>query len=265
MPLVPVTPPAQVQVYGGFDYVTTDAERRRVYAAHSGSRTLLVVNADSGAILGQVEVGPLHGVAVDPVTGHVYTGDGDARTVSEVDPATLSVLRSADVDGKVDAIAYDPSLHRIYADEDDGTRIFVVDTKTMKQVAAIKIPGHKPEYLAVDPQTHDLYQNIDDLSEVAVINADQLKVTRTIKTPAIQHNHPLQYDPAYHILMVGGKNGTIAAYDRDGTQLGTASIQPAVDQCDFNPATHLLGLCRFRQGRRAEAQRQGRALGRLEP
>jgi len=240
MQLVPVTPPAQVQVFGGFDYVTTDAERRRVYAAHDGSRTLLVVNADTGAVLSQIDVGPVHGVAVDPETGHVYTGDGEALTVSEVDPVAKTVVRSADVGGKIDAIAYDPGLHRVYADEDDGTHVFVVDTKTMKQIAAIKIPGHKPEYLAVDPQTHELYQNIDNLGEVAVINSDQMKVTRTFETPAIKHNHPLQYDSSYHILMVGGKNGTIASYTRDGKLLGTASIQKSVDQCDYNPGTHLL-------------------------
>src|SRR5579864_7994330 len=176
MHLIPVTPPAHVQTLSGFDYVTTDADRRRVYAAHGGSRALLIVNADNGAILGQVDVGPLHGVAVDPASGNVFTGDGEAHTVSEVDPVGQTVVRSAPVDGNVDAIAYDPALHRVYADEDDGTRVFVVDTTTMKQVAVIPIPGHKPEYLAIDPQTHTLYQNIDNLSEVAVIDPQQLKV-----------------------------------------------------------------------------------------
>src|SRR5581483_2269498 len=97
MPLVPVTPPQPVAVFGGFDYVTVDVVRRRVYAAHTGSRALLIVDADSGKVLGQVRVGPLHGVAVDPATGHVFTGDGDARTVSEIDPVTQKVLHSNDV------------------------------------------------------------------------------------------------------------------------------------------------------------------------
>ncbi len=240
MPLVPVAPPAQVQIFSGFDYVTTDSARRRVYAAHTGSHALLIVNADTGAVIGQVDVGPLHGVAVDPENGHVYTGDGEAQTVSEVDPIAKTVVRSADVGGKVDAIAYDPGLHRVYADEDDGTRIFVVDTKTMKQVAAIQIPGHKPEYLFVDPQTHDVYQNIANLSEVAVINAESLKVARTIPTPNIKNNHPLQYDPSYHIFMVGGKNGTLETYTREGKLTGTVSIQQGVDQCDYDAGTHLL-------------------------
>ena len=66
MPLMPVLPPAPAPILSGFDYVTVDAQRHRVYAAHSGNQALLIVNADSGAVLGQVRVGPLHGVAVDP-------------------------------------------------------------------------------------------------------------------------------------------------------------------------------------------------------
>ncbi|MBV9737882.1 MAG: hypothetical protein JO177_06895, partial [Candidatus Eremiobacteraeota bacterium] len=88
MPIVPVDQPQHVPVIGGFDYVTVDAAHRRVYAAHGGSRSLLVVDADSGKILGQVRVGPMSGVAVDPVTGHVFTGNGTWRNLSEVDPVS---------------------------------------------------------------------------------------------------------------------------------------------------------------------------------
>jgi hypothetical protein len=238
MSLVPVLPPQAVPVLSGFDYVTVDAQRRRVYAAHTGSQALLIVDADGGRVLGQVRVGPMHGVAVDPATGHVFTGDGESQTVSEIDPETKTVLRTASVAGNVDAIAYDPSNGRIYADEDDGTHVYVVDAKSMSSVGTIAVPGHKPEYLTIDPQTHRLYQNISDLSEVAVIDPKTLAVVKTIPTPQIARNHPLQFDPAYGHLLVGGQNGTIAAYDRDGTLLGTVAIQPRVDQCSLDRESH---------------------------
>jgi len=123
MTLLPVAPPVTVPIYSGFDYVTVDSARHRVYAAHSASQALLIVNADDGSVVGQVRVGPVHGVAVDPATGHVFTGNGTDDSVSEVDPVAMKVLRSADVGGAVDAIAYDASNGRIYADEDDGTHV----------------------------------------------------------------------------------------------------------------------------------------------
>jgi len=238
MVLVPLSPPHAVPVLSGFDYVAVDSARRRVYAAHTGSDALLIVDAENGRVLGQVDVGgPLHGVAVDPDTGHVFTGDGLARTVSEVDPRTQNVLRSTDVDGNVDAIAYDSGLHRIYADEDDGTRIFVIDARTMKQVGVVKIPGHKPEYLDVDPRSHVLYQNIANLSEIAAIDPHSLKVVRTIPTPQLRNNHPLQFDAKYGVLLAGGKNGVLNSYSTGGRLISTARINPAVDQCNLDQAT----------------------------
>ncbi|MGP6156880.1 MAG: YncE family protein [Vulcanimicrobiaceae bacterium] len=238
MPLIPALPPQAVQIQSGFDYVSVDAQRRRVYAAHTGSRSLLVVDADSGKVLGQVRVGPLHGVAVDPSDGHVFTGDGEARTISEVDPVALKEVRTADVDGEIDAIAYDPATQRIYADEDDGTRIFVVDAKTMQSVGSVALPGHKPEYLAVDPKTHDVYQNISDLNEYVVVDPTKLAVRQTVPTPALVGNHPLQFDPGYRHVLVAGSNGVLAAYDVSGALVGTVAIPAHVDQCSLDPGTH---------------------------
>jgi len=236
----PVAPPAPVPIYSGFDYVKVDAQRRRVYAAHEGSQALLIVNADNGQVLGQVRVGPMHGIAIDPVTGDVFTGDGTDRTVAEVDPVAMKVIKSADVDGSPDAIAYDPVLHRVYADEDDGTHMYVIDTTSMKQVAAIPLPGHKPEYLAIDPSTHKIYQNIDNLNEFVVIDPTSLKVAQSIPTPGIEHNHPLQLDPGLGHLYVSGRGGLMLTYDLSGKLLWTTKYDGYFDQCDLDPARHNL-------------------------
>lgn len=240
MPLTAADVPQRVPVYGGFDYVTVDAANRRVYAAHGGSRTLLVVDADSGKIIGQVRVGPMAGVAVNPRSGLVYTGNGIGDSVSEVDPVSLKELRSVDVAGPVDAIAYDSASDRIYADEDDGTQIFVIDAKTFKQIGSIKLPGHKPEYLAVNSAANELYQNIDSENEIAVIDLATLKVKRLIKTPELTHNHPLQFDPAFNQILTAGSNGVISAYKTDGTLLHKGAIPEHVDQCDLDRENHVL-------------------------
>jgi len=227
-------------VYGGFDYVTVDVQRRRVYAAHGGARSLMIVDADSGKVLGQVRVGPMAGVAVDAQSGHVYTGNGLERSISEVDPVAMKELRSVDVDGPVDAIAYDAGSGRIFADEGDGTRVFVIDAKTFKQIGTIALPGHKPEYLDISNDKHELYQNIDDLSEVAVVDAGTLNVKRIIKTPELTHNHPLQYDPAFDQILTAGSNGVLSVYTSAGRLLHKITIPEHVDQCSLDKQRHLL-------------------------
>lgn len=238
MPIVAVTQAQPVQPGGGFDYVTVDAQRRRVYAAHGGGGGLMIADADTGKVLGIVKVGPMAGVAVDPATGHVFTGNGSGKSVSEVDPQTQTILHTVNVDGPVDAIAYDPALGRIYADEDDGTRIFVIDTKTFKQIGAIALPGHKPEYIQIDPQTHEVYQNITSVdpkvSQIVAIDPTSLKIVRSIPTPALQSNHPLQYDARDRALIVVGENNILAVYDRSGKLLHQVSYPGKVDQCSWD-------------------------------
>ena len=240
MPIVAAAPPISVPGNGGFDYVTVDSIRRRVYAAHGGAQTLLIVDADKGTVLGQVKVGPMAGVAFDPANGHVFTGNGDAKSVSEVDPIGMSVLNTVSVDGPVDAIAYDAANGHIYADEDDGTRVFVIDSKTFKVLAAVNVPGHKPEYVAIDPKTHDVFQNIDNLSEMVVIDPKTLQVTKAVATPEVTHNHPLQYDAAFDQIVIGGENNKMTVYDSAGNHVSTIDFPTRVDQCNLDSQRHLL-------------------------
>ncbi|HEY6450705.1 MAG TPA: hypothetical protein VIX60_08510 [Candidatus Cybelea sp.] len=244
MPIVAVTLAQPVRPGGGFDYVAVDAQRRRVYAAHGAGGGLMIADADTGSVLGIVKVGPMAGVAVDPATGHVFTGNGKGRSVSEVDPKAQTILRTLAVDGTVDAIAYDPGVGRIYADEDDGTRLFVIDSKTFKQIATVDLPGHKPEYLQIDPETHDVYQNIssDDpaVSRIVVIDATSLRVVRSIPTPSLASNHPLQYDAEDRALFVAGENRVLAVYDRAGNLLHKVTYPGRVDQCSWEPSRRWL-------------------------
>lgn len=241
MPVLPAMPPHTIPVLSGFDYVKADAKRHRIYAAHTASSALTVIDSSTGAVLGQVDVGgPAQGVAIDPATGIVFTGNGTARTVTKVDPKTMKVIASVDLAGPVDAIDYDPTLARIYADEDDGHNVFVIDAKTMKVVGDVKIPGNHPEFLDIDPATHEIYQNIANLGEIVVIDPKTLTVTKTIKTDAIKKNHPLQFDPQYGQIVTAGKNGMMAAYAPDGSLIGSLKVAPDFDQCSLDRTTHVL-------------------------
>lgn len=238
MPIVAAAPPVSITPPGGFDYVTIDATARRVYAAHGA--VLVIVDADKGTVAGTVQVGGSAGSAPDAATGHVYVGDGDAKAVSEIDPVSLEEVRRVAVSGPVDAIAYDPQNGRIYADEDNGTQIFVIDSKTFKQIGTIALPGHKPEYLQVNPSTHEVYQNIASDSEIVVIDPRTMAVSRTIKTPEITNNHPLQYDAPFDLLLVGGANKKMSGYSSAGKLLWTIDYPSRVDQCDLDVSRQLM-------------------------
>jgi YVTN family beta-propeller protein len=239
VPIVPAFPPQPVMISSGFDYVGVDAQRRRVYAAHSGSGTLLVVNADTSKVIGQIDVGLLHGVAIDPDNGHVYTGDSEIRQVIDVDTSSaMTAGPSVPVPGLLDATAYDPRFHHIYADEDDGTRLFVIDSRTMKLVKTVPLPGHKPEYLAIDPTSRKIYQNIANLSEFVVIDPITLTVIKTVKTPEVVSNHGLALDGVLGHIYIAGHNGVLSVYGLDGTHLSSVPFGHRIDQCSADPVRH---------------------------
>jgi len=232
MPLAVATPPQPVQAFGGFDYVTVDEARHRVYAAHSHSQRLLIVDATAGTVAGQVDVGPMAGSAVDPATGNVFTGNGADDSLSKVDPVTMKVLASVDVPGPVDAIAYDPMRKRIYADQDGSDRVYVIDAAAMKQIGTIALPGGDVESLAVDPKTGVVYQNMAAGGGFALIDPVTMKVRKVVKTPQLTRNHPLVFARATNQVIVGGTNGVLSAYTPDGTHVGDVKVQPHIDQCN---------------------------------
>jgi hypothetical protein len=232
MPIAVAAPPQPVPIFSGFDYVTVDELNHRVYAAHSRSEHLLIVDATSGKVLGQVDTGPMHGVKVDPSTGDVFTGNGTDDTVSKIDPVAMKVLASVDVPGNIDAIAYDPQRRRIYADQDGGGSVYVIDGATMKLIGTITMPADDLESPDVDPKTGILYQNLANGGGFAIVDPATLKVVKVVKTPQLQDNHPLVFSRAANQVIVGGENGVLSAYTPEGTHVGDVQVQPHIDQCN---------------------------------
>jgi hypothetical protein len=240
MPISVAAPPQPVRIFSGFDYVTVDEARLRAYAAHTLSRRLLIVDTAAGRVLGQVNVGPMHGVVVDPRTGTVFTGNGSDDTISEVDPTTMKVVATVSVPGSIDAMAYDDARARIYADQAGGRNVYVVDAATMKQIATIAMPADRLESPAVDQGTGTFYQNLANGGGYAIVDPATLKVVDVVKTPQLTNNHPLVFAQTANQVIVGGLNGVISAYTRDGTHVGDATVQPGIDQCNTGSAGRLI-------------------------
>ncbi len=232
MPITVAAPPQPVQRFSGFDYVTVDELRHRAYAAHTASQRLLVVDTSSGKVLDQVDVGPMHGVAVDPMTGDVFTGNGSDQSISRVDHATYKVVATVNVPGSIDAIVYDPLNRRIYADQDGGPSVYVIDAATMKRIGTITMPADDLESPAVDPKTGVLYQTLANGGGFAIVDPQSLKVTKVVKTPQLENLHPLAFSVSANQLIVGGVNGVLSSYTPNGVHVGDAKVQPRIDQCN---------------------------------
>lgn len=232
MPVVVAAPAVSVPVFGGFDYVTIDESRRRAFAAHTRSNRLLIVDTSTGTVAGQVDVGPMHGLAVDPQTGDVFTGNGTSDSLSRVDVSAMKVLASVAVPGHVDAIAYDPVHRRIYADQAGGGNVYVVDAASMRLIGSIAMPASRLESPAVDPRTGTLYQNLANGGGFAIVDPSTMQVAKVVKTPELRDNHALVFATGAGQLAVSGVNGVLSAYTPEGALAGSVDVQPSIDQCN---------------------------------
>jgi DNA-binding beta-propeller fold protein YncE len=236
-PLLTAQPPIVVPGGAGkYDWMTIDPEKRRLLAAHPGTGTLVVADLDGNAPLKQVNTGAAQGVAVDSPDGKYFVGGTDNQLVTIIDSQTLAKTGEIKVTGPVDAMVFEPKRRMVYADHDDGMDVWVIDAKADKIAMTMSIAG-APEEIHYDPVTDRLYQNIKTTNAVQVIDPATHTVTATWSTAPATGPHGLAVDGKAHRLFSAGHNGKLVAIDtRTGKVLGSADIEPGVDQIGIDPA-----------------------------
>ena len=218
---------------GGFDWMLVDRAQNRLYATHGGTKTLTVLDLNTGAVR-NVNAGAVSGIAVDTAGGRVFTGGADQKLVI-LDDKTLEKTGEVAVPGPIDDIRYDPRNGLVYAAHDDGADDWAIDARAKKIVATIPVPG-APEAFAYDAGTRLLYQNIKPADCMDVINPATNKVVATWPTLPAKEPHGLVIDDATGRLFSAGWNGYLAVLSlKTGKVVASAAIAPNTDQIAFDP------------------------------
>ena len=157
---------------GGWDLLTIDSLSHRLYIARA--TRAMVVNSDTGALIGEIPGNGVHGVAVSPLTNRGFVTNGKDNTVTIFDLKTLAVLGHIAVGNKPDAIALDPSTGNVFVCNNGGTTLSVLDPLSGEVKATVDVGGN-PELVTVDGQGL-LCTNLEDKDEVAVIDTKVLKL-----------------------------------------------------------------------------------------
>jgi DNA-binding beta-propeller fold protein YncE len=219
---------------GGWDYVYADSDARRLYIPR-GDR-ITVYDLDTLASVGTIpQVNSVHGVAVDPASHH---GFSSSRPLVMWDTATLTPIKTIEVQGGPDGILFEPATERIYILSHRDPNVTVVDAQSGAIVGTIDLGG-APEQAASDGAGH-VYIDIEDKDNVAVVDAHTLKVTAHYDL-AGKGGGPgaLALDAKNHILFAFCHEPAVAVIldARDGHFLATLPIGQGVDAAEFNPAT----------------------------
>jgi DNA-binding beta-propeller fold protein YncE len=236
VPFVPAAAPVALRVTAPVAAVTIDAPRRRVFAL--GARSLAVIDADTGTLLATIRIGGARSVALEPLGGHVFVGTGDGH-ISEIDPDRKAIVRTTDAGSQVDLLVYDAVTGRLYLDGGDASAIAVFDARTFKRSGSISFGAGRPGSIATDPVTREMYVAESD-SSIAVVDPGNGSVRSSFPTPGLPGNSVVRFDDTLGQIAVVGANGTLAVYDRAGTERARVAVPPGLVACDIDTGSHVL-------------------------
>jgi YVTN family beta-propeller protein len=229
-----------------YDYITIDADARRVYVSHGAE--VVVLNADDYSVVGRI--GGLirsHGIALVQELGKGFVTDGDARTAADVQKVVIFDLKTLKVTGEIktnqvdtDAIIYEPVTKHIFVFNGDSHNTTVIDPVKETVITNIELGG-AVQFPAIDGKGM-VYDNGQEKNEVLAIDAR----TNTLKArwPTAPEGQPVSMaiDQKNRRLFSAGRGPQmVAMIDADsGKVIQTFPISGGVDANAFEPATGLL-------------------------
>ncbi len=222
---------------GGWDYLSVDAESRRLYVSR-GNR-VIVIDLDKETIVGELPETPgIHGVALVPELSKGFTSNGADSTVTFFDTKSLKAGGKIEARGVPDAIVYDPVSKRVFTfnhKTDDATAI---DASMNTVVGTIEF-NSEPEAAVADGKGH-IFVNLRSTSEVAEFDATSLKIlNRWPLAPGVRPNG-LGFDPKHRRLFSTCGNQKMVVMDANtGKVLGSAEIGKGSDGCIFDSEKQL--------------------------
>ena len=238
---------------GRWDYVTVDADARRVYIPRSTH--IMVIDEGTGKLIGDIMgMNGLHGVAIASefnrgfATGNKSEQEG---TIYVFDLKTLKLtnaIKSNSID--TDSLIYDPDTKRVYVNNGDGMNLTVVDAATEKVVGMMPFNAN-PEAAVADGKGN-IFQDYEDKGQVIEYDAKTLAVKNKYSTKPCDTPVAISMDKVNRRLYIGCRGegatapGVLEVMNADnGKVMASLPIAIGVDGDAFDPGTgNVFATCR---------------------
>jgi hypothetical protein len=221
---------------GGWDYVTFDTARSRVFI--SRSTRVQVVDANSGQLVGEIPNTPgVHGIALAYALNKGYTSNGRDTSVTVFDFVSLVPSKTIHVTGAgPDAILFDSASQRVFTFNGRGQNTTAIDATADTVVGTLALGG-KPES-AVSDGTGHIFVNIEDKSSIVEFDATRLAILHTYPLAPCEEPSGLAIDQAHHLLFAGCDNKMMGIIDANtGRVIATPATDDGTDANAFDPIT----------------------------
>ena len=220
---------------GGWDYLTADAQNRRLYVSHGNE--VVVIDPDSQKIVGHITgLNRIHGIAIASDLGLGFISDGGSNEVVAFQLQDLSVKQKIKAGTNPDGIVYDSASKRVFAFNGRSGDATAIDGATGNVAGTVKLGG-KPEFPVSDGQG-SVYANIEDKSEIVRIDSKALTVSSRWSVAPCESPSGLAIDGENRRLFSVCDNKMMAIVDADtGKVIATPAIGEGPDAAAFDPGT----------------------------
>ena len=222
----------------GWDYLTADSEARRLYVSHD--REVVVLNLDSGAIIGKIPGSDVHGIAIAKEFGRGFISASDPGSVTIFDLRTLAVIRRISVGDDPNGIIYDHKTKRVFSADRGSKRVTAIDAKTGKIAGTIENLGGRTEHLASDEAGH-VFLNMQDRGTMLRLDAQALKILDTWPLAPCEQPSSMDMDRKSERVFIGCRSGVMTVVDGNTGRIVTVQpIARGVDAAEFDPERALI-------------------------
>jgi DNA-binding beta-propeller fold protein YncE len=222
---------------GRWDYITLDAQARRLYLSHGPQAD--VIDADTGKPVGHVENTPgIHGVAIAARFKRGFTSNGAEHTVSVFDSGTLAVIKKTPTGKGPDAIYYDDASGRVFVTNHGSHNVTVIDAKSGDAAGTIDLKGDG-EAMATGPDGM-VYIPVEDTAEVVRVNPKTMEIAARFPITGCETPTGFAIDNRTHRIFIGCRSKVAAVMNSDtGRVITTLPIGGGVDAAAFDPKNKL--------------------------
>ncbi len=154
------------------------------------------------------------GVALDPVTGHVFVVDSDPGKLTVIDPVRREVIATIDAKSKLEFAVAD-GRGSLFVNGAGTREVLKIDTRSNAVAARYAVPNcENPHGLAMDVAGRRLFVSCVN-SRLVVVDADSGKEVATL--PIGRGTDAAAYDPKRRrVFSSNGLDGTISVIAQDG-------------------------------------------------
>jgi YVTN family beta-propeller protein len=192
-------------VSGRIDHLTFDIRNKTIFVAALGNNTVEVVDLKSKKVIHSIK--GLHepqGIKYIPESNTVFVANGENGVCDIFNADSYQLITSIKMSGDADNVRYDSATGKIFVGYGDGG-IAIIDAKTFKQLADIKLPGH-PESFQLDVDSKRIFVNVPDARILATIDLDKKTISDKWKIEIAAANFPMALDSKNHRLFIGCRN-----------------------------------------------------------